>query len=302
MESMDEKWVRLREADLHVHSLASDGTMSPEEVVAFAARVGVGVMALTDHDTTMGIPSAISAASKWGVRLIPGIEMTAEESGEELHILGYFIDIDNQSLQETLARLRLLRSERAQRMLGALTRIGIDVDFADVSCQTWESIGRPHIARILMSRGIVSTAKEAFDRFLDPGRPAYIPLPRPSARDVISLIRNAGGVSSLAHPIIPGRDEPWSRIQHVARMLVALKEDGLTGLESYYAEYPPEVVRALVSLAESRGLIPTGGSDFHTPEGHARSPGGTCVPEGTVTRLMRASEALRSAVHAGIRA
>lgn len=295
MESLDEKRAGLREADLHLHSLASDGTLAPADVVAFAAREGVTTMALTDHDTTMGMPSALNAAREWGVELIPGIEMTAEDSGEELHILGYFIDMKNPILQVTLKRLRLLRSQRAQQIIVALSDLGMSVDWADVSRQTWESVGRPHIARILTARGYVANPREAFDLYLDPGRPAYVPLPRPSARGVIELIRDAGGVSSLAHPIIPNRDEPWSRMETVARMLPALKEAGLTGLESYYKEYVPDVVRALVDLSESLGLVPSGGSDFHTPDGRITSPGGVAMPDESVERLRRASERLRPA-------
>ncbi|MDP2726025.1 MAG: PHP domain-containing protein [Dehalococcoidia bacterium] len=291
MEPLDAKRERVAELDLHLHSLASDGVLSPAELVALAASEGIHSIALTDHDTTRGIAPALVAAREWGVEMIPGIEMTAE-NGEELHILGYFIDINSSALQDTLRRLRRLRVRRAQRMVEALLKLNMPVDWEEVRSQTWESVGRPHIARAMVARGYVGAQKEAFDRYLEPGMPAYVPMPRPSARQVIDLIRDAGGVASLAHPIIPNRDEPWIRLKSVAGTLQSLKAAGLAGVEAYYPGYAPDVVKALVEMAESLGLIPTGGSDFHTPNGRVSSPGGIDAPTTTIARLRDASERL----------
>ena len=291
MEPLDEGRGRLGRVDLHVHSLASDGWLAPVEVVALAARRGVKVMALTDHDTTLGIPTAMLAGQEWGVQLIPGIEMTVEE-GEELHILGYFIDIDYPPLQETLARLRRLRSQRARQMLGRLAELGISLDWAGVSRLTWDSIGRPHIARTMVAGGYISHPREAFDLYLDPGRPAYVAVPRPSARETLGLIRSAGGVPVLAHPVIPGRDDPLERTAQIAAMLPSLKEEGLLGLECYYPEYTADTVRELVALAELHGLIATGGSDYHGPYSRADGPGGVVVPSGSVDHLQAALRSL----------
>ncbi|MDO8690916.1 MAG: PHP domain-containing protein [Dehalococcoidia bacterium] len=291
MEPLDAQRERVAELDLHLHSLASDGVLSPAALVALAASEGVHAMALTDHDTTSGISPALMAGREFGIEVIPGIEMTAE-NGEELHILGYFIDITNPALQDTLTRLRRLRVRRAETMVEVLVRLNMPVDWDEVSCQTWESVGRPHIARAMVARGYVGTQKEAFDRYLEPGMPAYVPMPRPSARQVIDLIRDAGGVASLAHPIIPNRDEPWNRLKAVAGTLQSLKAAGLAGVEAYYPGYAPDVVQALVEMAESFGLIPTGGSDFHTPNGRVTSPGGIDAPIATIARLRDASERL----------
>lgn len=281
---MDEKRNFTGAVDLHLHSLASDGTLSPAEVVEAAARNGVCVMALTDHETTLGIPAAMLAGQEWRVEVIPGIEMTVEE-GEELHLLGYFIDFEYPLLQETLLVLRRRRAERAHRILQILSGMGMDLEWASIGVQTWNSIGRPHVARALHSAGYVSSPKEAFDRYLDPGRPAYVHLPRPSAPEVIEMIRGAGGVAALAHPIILGRDDPAQRLRHIASILPRLRAAGLEGIESYYPEYPPELTRSLVELADATGLVPTGGSDFHGPSPRREGPGGIAVPYVSVERL-----------------
>ncbi len=288
MDSFDARRGRTAQVDLHLHSLASDGVLSPPALVALAASGGIGTMSLTDHDTTSGIAPALIAAREWAVELIPGIEMTAE-NGEEIHILGYFIDISSPPLQEALGTLRRLRVRRAERIVEVLTRLNLPVDWGEVSSLTWESIGRPHIARAMVSRGYVGTQKEAFDRYLEPGMPAYVPMPRPSARQVIDLIRDAGGVASLAHPIIPNRDEPWTRMKSLTGTLRSLKAAGLAGVETYYVGYAPDVTKALVEMAESLGLIPTGGSDFHTPNGRVSGPGGIDAPASTIARLRDAS-------------
>lgn len=293
MEPLVEGRGRSRKVDLHLHSLASDGTLGPAEVVALAAQRGVEVIALTDHDTTLGIPAALLAGQEWGVEVISGIEMTVEQ-GEELHILAYFVDIDYPPLQATLARLRRQRSERARQMLLRLADLGMPLDWTAISRMTWDSVGRPHIARTLVTRGYISHPREAFDLYLDPGRPAYVPVLRPSAADTLGLIRAAGGLPVLAHPIIPGRDDPAERTRYVAALLPALKEEGLAGLECYYPDYTAETTRELVGLANSLGLIATGGSDYHGPYSRVDGPGGVAVPNESVERLREASRSLET--------
>lgn len=279
---------RISGVDLHLHSLASDGTLAPAEVVAAAAQRGVEILALTDHDTTLGIPSARLAGQEWRVEVIPGIEMTAE-AGEDLHLLGYFIDAGFRPLQETLLHLRRRRWQRAQRMVELLAGMGMPLDWPSVSSQTWDSLGRLHIARALWLRGYVSHPKEAFNLYLDPGRPAYVSLTRPSAREALDLIRAAGGVAVLAHPVIPGRDDPGEKVARLATTLPGLVEAGLGGLEVYYYEYSLELTRTLVAMAESYGLAPTGGSDFHGPDGRLVTPGDVAVPREAVERLKAAA-------------
>lgn len=248
-------------------------------------------MALTDHDSTLGIVPALLAAQEWHVEVIPGLEMTAEE-GEELHVLGYFIDAGYRPLQEALWRLRRQRRDRARRIVGLLAGMGMPLDWPSVSSQTWDTLGRLHIARALWARGYVSHPKDAFDLYLDPGRPAYVSLARPRARDVLGLIGAAGGVAVLAHPVMPGRDDFRNRLTRLGALLPALRQAGLVGLEAYYPEYAPELTQALVSLAESQGLVPTGGSDFHGPDHRRVGPGAVAVPRESVERLRAAAAAL----------
>lgn len=292
MEPLAQGRDRSGKVDLHLHSLASDGTLGPAEVVALAAQRGVEVIALTDHDTTMGIPAALLAGQEWGVEIIPGIEMTVEQ-GEELHILAYYIEIDHPPLQQTLARLRRQRAERARQMLVRLAELGMPLDWPTISRMTWDSVGRPHIARTLVTRGYISHPKEAFDLYLDPGRPAYVPVPRPSAGDTLRLIRAAGGLPVLAHPIIPGRDDPAERLRLVAGLLPALRGEGLAGLECYYPDYSPETTRELVALARRLGLMVTGGSDYHGPYSRVDGPGRVAVPQESVEMLREAYRSMQ---------
>ncbi len=272
--------------DLHTHSTASDGTCRPADLVALAARRGVRFLGLTDHDTTAGLVEAVAAGQASGVTVVPGIELGIDVAAGELHMLGYFIDPGDARLQGTLARLRAGRETRAARMVERLRAIGLPVTLADVErLAGGGTVTRAHVARALVEAGAATSVDDAFARYLDRGRPGYVPRPRLTAPEAIDLIRGAGGVAALAHPYT---------VADLDETLPALVAAGLVGLEAYYGAYAPEERAALAALAERYHLIPTGGSDYHGPgvrEG--RDLGAAPVPLETVERLREAAAAAR---------
>jgi predicted metal-dependent phosphoesterase TrpH len=239
--------------DLHIHSTASDGVLTPSEVVHLALAKGLHVIALTDHDTTDGVEEVLRTAQGTGLTVIPGVEISTDIPGpREIHILGYYIDHSHPGLQRRLARLSASRETRARKMLALLSRAGYEL--------SWESllklaqggvIGRPHIAQALVDAHYVDSIENAFRQYLGRDAPAYVERFRFSPPEAIQMIREAGGVPVLAHP---------SRVIEHLPNLVRL---GIVGLEAYYPSYPPEEQRFLASLAQKHGLIATGGSDFH---------------------------------------
>lgn len=268
--------------DLHTHSTASDGTISPAELVALASRRGLRYLALTDHDTTAGVDAAVAAGHRFGVTVIPGVELGTDVPAGELHMLGYFIDHHDPKLQPTLKQFRDERQHRARRMVEQLTRIGIPVSLDEVRREAGQgAIGRAHIARVLVRHGYASSVDDAFDRYLARGRPGYVPRPRLTPVAAVALVRQAGGAAVLAHPYT---------VADLESELVALSAAGLAGLEVYYASYTPRQREALLELARRFSLIPTGGSDFHGPgEREGRELGSAMVPEETVDLLRQAA-------------
>jgi predicted metal-dependent phosphoesterase TrpH len=264
--------------DLHTHTTASDGILSPEELVELAAVRGIEVLGITDHDTVAGLPAAQSAAAHRSVKIVPGIKLsTAVETGE-VHILGYFIDPADPVLQAHLASLAAARRERAQRMVDRLRHLGIPVTMEDLEAiAQGGTITRAHAARLLVARGFAGSIDEAFERFLGRNRPAYVPRTYPSPRRAVEIVLAAGGAPVLAHPLSAGDPET---------ILEELVPVGLVGLEAWYAEYAPEIQRELVALAARWGLIPTGGSDYHGPGFRAeRELGSVDVPRQSVDML-----------------
>lgn len=268
--------------DLHTHSTASDGVLSPSGLVDYAAQVGVSILALTDHDTTDGLAEAQAAAQRRGLELIPGIEINTEHPGGSLDILGYWIPTTPGPFQQRLAELRDARLTRGQRMVDKLHRLGAPVRWERVQELSQGSMGRPHIARALVEEGHVSSVNEAFELYLGHGRPAYVPRTRLTVFEAVRFIRENGGAPVMAHPIP-------TQAQHLdpfglAELLPRLKKVGLVGIDAYYGTYTPETVRRLVELAERLGLVPAGGSDFHGPDMGA-TLGSTGVPVESVERL-----------------
>ncbi|MCY4640483.1 MAG: PHP domain-containing protein [Chloroflexi bacterium] len=266
--------------DFHTHSTRSDGTLAPAELVRLAWRNGVRVLALTDHDTLEGIAEAREAAADLpGMRLVPGVELSCDLPGTELHILGLFVDPEHAAFTAELARFREGRVERGRAIVGALERLGAPIDWRRVQEIAGDaSIGRPHIAQALLERGHVASIREAFDRFLAHGGPAYVGRDKLEPEQALEMIAEAGGVSVFAHPSF-SRDYPA-----IAGRLAAA---GLFGMEVYYKDYAPEVVEELRALALSLDLFPLGGSDYHALAGEGgREPGDIPLPDDVVEQLL----------------
>ncbi len=255
-------------ADLHVHTNASDGTWSPAEAVRTAARLGLRAIAITDHDTLDGIPEALRTGERVGVEVVPGVEINTDYAGTEVHVLGYFVDFQEESpLLKLLYRIRKARDERARNMVEKLRQLGVGISFERVKeLADGAVVGRPHVARALIELGIVRDLREAFAKFIGPGAPAYVPRYKLTPQQAIAEIMNNGGVAVLAHPGLIGKDE----------LIAEAVEAGLTGLEVLYPEHTPECRRRYTELACTYNLVVTGGSDCHGP-GSDTPPLGACV-------------------------
>jgi predicted metal-dependent phosphoesterase TrpH len=255
--------------DLHIHSTASDGWHQPADVVALAARAGLTTIALTDHDTLGGWPEASAAAAASKIRLIAGIEITAVHNGRDIHILAYGVDPDDEPLRVFLARQRELRIERVRQIAHRLADRGAPVDLdavlASSGARTGKTIGRPAIARALVDAGHVPDMNAAFTTWLGFGRPAFVARTGEAPASVIAVIRRAGGVASLAHPVLLRGDG----------IIESLAEHGLHAIEAYHSEHLPEDTDRYRIMARRLGLALTGGSDFHGDPAHGTARLGT---------------------------
>jgi predicted metal-dependent phosphoesterase TrpH len=247
--------------DLHTHSTASDGKLTPTELLATANKLGIKVLALTDHDTLSGLVEAAAEAEKYNIEFIPGIEISAENDPGTMHILGYYIDINHVSFNKKLEKLRIARGRRNHRILEKLDELGYPLQWDEVSSLAkGESMGRPHIATAMITRGYVSSFNAAFDDFLGKGAPAYVGRDRMTAEDAVSSIHEAGGLAVLAHPQTLGLER-----DQLANLINELASYGLDGVEVYYYSHSEEEIALYKSLAEANRLLLTGGTDFHGP-------------------------------------
>jgi predicted metal-dependent phosphoesterase TrpH len=272
--------------DLHSHTTASDGTLTPALLVREAARRGVRVLAVTDHDSTEGLAEAITEAqSHPPLVIVPGIEINCDVEGAEIHILGYGMDYEAAWFREFCARQRAERRARVHRMADRLRALGMPIDPDDVFAIVQEgSAGRPHVAQVMVARGYVKTVREAFDKYLGSGKPAHVPRVKLTPADAVRLIRRAGGAPVFAHPGLADRDE----------LIPDLIAAGLMGIESYYPEHSAAQTASYVQTCRDHGLVPTGGSDFHGPRVRAGSIGIPSVPM-IVWEELRAKVALARA-------
>lgn len=240
--------------DLHIHSDASDGTCSPTEVVSRAAAAGLDTIALTDHDTLDGVSRAVDTGKEIGVRVIPGCEFSVEASWGEMHLLGYFVSPGDPDVESFLAEQRKMRSDRAFRIVRRLNDLGVEITGDDVlDAADGGSLGRPHVARALLSRGVVAGVQEAFDRFLGFGRPAYIRKELPRAKDVAELVRSCEGVTSAAH----------LKDRAVKTVLLELRNEGVDAVEVLHPSHGESTAQRIESIARDVGMLTTGGSDWH---------------------------------------
>lgn len=242
--------------DLHVHTTASDGVLSPVEVVDKAYERGLCGIAITDHDTVDGLEPAISyqKAKDLPIAVIPGIEMNTEADGQEIHILGYYIDYYNLGLKGRLQEIREARHERAEKMIDKLRGMGILVSFSQVeNLAKGDLIGRPHIAQALMEKNYVCSIKEAFEKYIGRGKPAYVSRYKFLPQEAVDLIKKAGGISILAHPGLIKKQEVVSSIIKL----------GIEGIEVYYPEHSDRQINVFTELCRKNKLLITGGSDYH---------------------------------------
>jgi predicted metal-dependent phosphoesterase TrpH len=256
--------------DLHTHTIASDGTLRPRELVAEAAKRGVRVLAVTDHDSTEGLAEAIEEARRHPpLTIVPGIEINCDVEGAEIHILGYCMDYEAPWFQEFCRAQREERRARVYRMAERLAALGMPIDVERVFALVQEgSAGRPHVARVMVERGYVKTVREAFDKYLAADKPGHVPRKKLTPEDAVRLLRRAGGVPVFAHPGLSDRDE----------LVPALVAAGLMGIECYYSEHSATQRGAYVDLCRRYDLVATGGSDFHGPSVRAAVLGNPTVP------------------------
>ena len=263
--------------DLHTHTTASDGTLAPEELVKEAASQDVTTLAVTDHDTTGGLEAALKAGTRYGIEILPGIEINTESDGTELHILGYLNDFQGDKFQSILQEIRNERLVRAWKILEKLKKLGLEVSESSVmDVAQGSAVCRPHIARSLVRSGYCVTVKEAFDKYLKKDSKAYVPRNSLAPREAIQLIKESGGVPVLAHPGLVGNDG----------LVPTLVDSGLEGIEAYYNRHTPAMIKHYEELALKYQLIQTGGSDYHGPtNGLHGKLGSVKMPEGVLETL-----------------
>ena len=270
--------------DLHLHTTASDGRLTPAQLVARASGAGLTTISVTDHDTVAAFAEVSTLARAAGIRVVPGIEITAVDQGRDVHMLAYFFDAESPELASFLERQRALRVQRLRDIGARLAALGAPVDVEGVllpaAARPGTSVGRPQLARALVAAGHVRTVQEAFDRFLATGQPAFVPRTGPTPADVVRVVHRVGGVASMAHPAVTSRDE----------LIAPLVADGLDAIEVYHSDHTPEDERAYFDLAMRLGVAMSGGSDFH-----GEDPG---VAQGRPRRAMLGAVALPPAAFA----
>jgi len=252
--------------DLHTHSTASDGSMTPAELVRHAYESGLAAVALTDHDTVAGVEEALEEGARIGIEVIAGVEISVSlsewgftEHETEMHMLGYFFSRNFEPIQATLEELRRKREQRNPKIIEKLNEMGIDITMEEVASKAPGGVvGRGHIARVLMEKGYTANMKEGFEKYLGTGKPAYVRKDKLTPEQGIAAILQSDGVPVLAHPVLLGLQR-----EELAAVLDRLKAAGLKGIEALYPENTPEETEELLDLAAKTGLKVTGGSDFH---------------------------------------
>jgi len=267
-------------ADLHVHTYFSDSSSSPQEVVDDALKAGLSGIAITDHDIVEGVLPTIEAARGFALEVVPGIELSSELEGCDIHILGYFIDYQNDLLLRKVNVFLDARMRRMKLMLANLKTVGIDnITFEEVCALTQSrAVGRSHLAVLLQQKGWVSNIKGAFEKYLSPGCPGYAPKYKQTPYQAIDLIKSCGGVAVMAHPMLTQKDE----------LIPSFVKAGLRGLEVYYPNCTDTVTGFYERIAQKHGLIATGGSDDHGRSKAYTHVGKTTVPYETVEQLRQA--------------
>jgi len=240
--------------DLHIHTTFSDGKLTPAEIVQKSRELGLRAIAITDHDTVDGIPQALEAGKREAMEVIPGIEINTYYDGQEIHILGYYIEYDKPGLKKTLSYLLQKRSERVEKIVGKLKQLGINIGFDEIKLKAGgPSLGRPHVARALIDKGYAESIEDAFDKFLNPGRPAYVERYKLTPFDAVDIIKKSKGIPVLAHPGLLSQKQ----------IIGQLTDYGILGIEVYHKDHTSEQIKFFMELASAKGLLMTGGSDSH---------------------------------------
>lgn len=245
--------------DLHCHSTFSDGSLTPEQLADEAVKAGLSALALTDHDTTAGLPRFLAAGAGKPFRPVPGVELSVDCSSGVMHMLGYWMDVANPELVRQMAWIRDGREMRNRAMFEKLNALGFAMTWDEIVAFAGEDVvGRPHFAQVMLQKGYAKDKNEAFDKWLGDGKPGYADRPRLTAEVAVALIRQAGGVAVLAHPfsLHIGKES-------MAALFVELAGVGLAGVECYYSEHSADLTKDCLAMAKKADLVPTGGSDFH---------------------------------------
>lgn len=262
--------------DLHLHTRASDGAFTPSELLQLVAKEGIDVASITDHDSVSGIEEALEAGLEVGVEVIPGVELSAETQEKPLHFLGYFIEYNNPNLLSHLENLRKLRIERAEKMIKKLRNFRIELDLSEAMAQAGNgSLGRPHLAKIMIEKGYVKDYDEAFDKYIGDEAPCFVHKYFYTPEDVIQIIKEAKGIPVLAHP---GTSHAEDKIPSYVKL-------GLKGLEVYYPLHTQSQIKRLTEIAHTFDLIITGGSDYHRPDYTKNILGASTTPPQELERL-----------------
>ena len=270
----------MSKVDLHIHSTASDGRLSPAEIVHTSVELGLTIIALTDHDTVDGVAPALATAKAFPwLKVIPGVEISTDMPTDEVHVLGYFIDYTDYKLQTSLERMRHSRQQRAQRMIAKLGNLGIPIEWQRVQKIAGSgSVGRPHLAQAMLEKGYIASIKEAFTKYISRSGPAYVERDKMTPQEAVELILRSNGLPVLAHPLF---------ISDPEKLVVELKAAGLVGIEAYYDNYTADEIDRLVSLANKYNLIVSGGSDYHGLDASTETMiGGADVPIEAVEQLI----------------
>ena len=282
----------MNQVDLHTHTTASDGVLTPAQLVTRAAHLTVKILAITDHDTTDGVIEAMEVGRTVGVEVIPGVEINTDVTQSELHVLGYYIDPLHPGLATELERLRVGRIDRARKMAERLTEMGAPVSFKRILEIAGEgTVARPHVAQALLEAGHVTSYEQAFERFIGRKSPAYVDRMKFTPVDACELIRRAGGIAALAHPVHFDRFGAIRSAFDLDVMLPELLAAGLKGLEVYYPGYDAVTTEYLMSYARRFDLVMTGGTDFHGFSQNKPDVGGVYVPMKSARRLREVRQA-----------
>ncbi len=267
-------------ADLHLHTTASDGKLSPSQLVSLAASLDLDVIAITDHDSVGGVDEALNASKSYpGLTVVPGLEINTDIPGDELHILGFFVDHKSPELQSALEMQRAGRVERGHEMVAKLAALGMPLEWERVlELSHGDSIGRPHIAQAMLEKGYITNLGQAFYQYIGRNGPAYVERERMAAAQAVALVARTGGLPALAHP---------AEAPNLDSLLMELKASGLGALEAYYTGYSIQKSQRLEALARRLGLLVCGGSDYHgLDESRESKPGSVFLPKKAVQSLL----------------